>query len=148
MRTFLLTPAAADSCCKARTKGPYTNGSLSHNLGGNSLRRFHMQDMTLVTPQCIQRLTPVNLFIREHSCSLSAVTPSAYSLSRDGTGESKILMWGNSPKKAMLSSTLCASVSAKDTPCSCYLLRKDCPVFHYCKWHSLMLIHHLPYADN
>lgn len=99
VRPFLLTPAAADSCCKARTKGPYINGSLSCNLEGNSLRRFRMQDMTLVTPQCIQRLAPINLFIREHSCSLSAVTPSAYSLSRDGAGESQILTWGNSPKK-------------------------------------------------
>lgn len=73
VRAVPLSPAAADSCSTTRTEGPYVNGSLACNLGWNSLRRFQMQDMTLVTSWCIQRLAPVYFFIRELSCSLRAV---------------------------------------------------------------------------
>jgi len=89
VRTFPLTPAAARARYTTRTKGPYINGSLLCDLGWNNLRRFHTQDTTLVTPWCIQRLAAVNLLVREHACSQSAVTPSAYSLSGD-TGLGKV----------------------------------------------------------
>lgn len=151
VRTVPLSPAAADSCSTTRTEGPYVNGSLACNLGWKSLRRFHMKDMTLVTTWCIQRLAPVYLFIRELSCSLRAVTPSAYSPSGDRElGKVRYLSGQTVPKSNAFgfSGTLCTFVSAQDTLCSCHLVRKGCPVFHYCKWHSVMLTQYLSYEDN
>ena len=65
-------------------------------------------------------------------------------------GKSKILIWANSPKKQcfqVFRYFLYFCFSPRHTV---FLLpgKKGCPVFHYYKWHSVMLTQYLSYADN
>lgn len=86
---------ASENVCMTQTKSSCTNGSLSCSLGWKSLRRFHMQIMTLCTLWYIQSLAPDSL--GEHSPS--AFIPSASLSGGRGLGKvKKVLIWGNCPK--------------------------------------------------